>query len=141
MRTQDLIARALVAISPDESVAEAAGRMKEHDVGTVLVVDTMGVVGILTDRDLVLAMVDRGSRVWSEPVADIMTPWPVTIELHADIETCVETMLSYGVRRIPVVDDTGEIVGVVSLDDVLIHAANLLSSVAGVARGAVLGAT
>lgn len=139
MLVQDLIARAPVAAAPDEPVAEAARRMKEQDVGSVLVVDEMGVAGILTDRDLVLALVERGPRVWSDPVAEIMTPWPVTIGLGADIEACIDTMLSYGVRRVPVVDGAGDIVGVVSLDDILIHMANTLSSVAGLVRGAVLG--
>lgn len=139
MIVMDLIARAPVVVAPEETVAEAAHRMKECDVGSVLVVDETGVTGILTDRDLVLTLVEHGPRVWDEPVGEVMTPWPVTISLDADIESCIDTMLSYGVRRIPVIDGAGDIVGVVSLDDVLIHVANTLSSVAGLVRGAVLG--
>ena len=103
-----------------ESVLEAACRMRERGVGTLVIVDDAGrPVGVLTDRDLALRVVAAGgdSRVTS--VGDVMTAHPRTVSESTPIESALSLMRSGSFRRLPVVNEDGKLVGIVSLDDVL----------------------
>lgn len=104
----------------DETAAQAAARMHENKVGTLLVLDRdRRPVGILTDRDLVMRVMARKLDPAGIRVEQAMTPNPWTVSEASPIEHVLERMHRLGVRRMPVVDDAGALVGLVSIDDVL----------------------
>jgi CBS domain-containing protein len=103
-----------------ESVRIAAQRMASRCVGTLLVLDARGrPVGILTDRDIALRVVADGRPASETTVAEVMTRDPKTISELAPIEDALALMRLHAVRRLPVVSPQGQLVGVVTLDDVL----------------------
>jgi CBS domain-containing protein len=107
--------------TPDDSVIEVARVMAQHDVGAVPIVesqDTRRVLGILTDRDLVLRVVAEG-RDPNEVVSvhDIMTNEIVSVAPEADTLHVEELMKEHQVRRVLVVDQHGSIVGIVTMSD------------------------
>jgi CBS domain-containing protein len=103
-----------------ESAWRAAERMHQHGVGTLVVVGPdRRPIGILTDRDLVERVLAQSVDPHETTVGSIMTERPTTIPEGAPIESAVRIMRSGRFRRLPVVDDTGQLVGLLSLDDVL----------------------
>ena len=116
-----------------ESVRDAARRMRERGVGTLLVLDDeRRPAGILTDRDLALRVVAANKDPLRTNVEEVMTAHPRTVSERAPIEDALALMRSLGVRRLPVVDAGARLVGIVSLDDVLALLAEELRTVHGV---------
>jgi len=105
---------------PEESAQAAAGRMKDQNVGTLLVVDgARKPVGIVTDRDIALRVVAAGLDPHKATVGHIMTSHPRCVQERVAIEDAVATMRGLGVRRLPVVDAEEHLAGILSIDDVL----------------------
>ncbi len=105
---------------PTESVWQAAERMRQRGVGTLLMVDEWNKpIGIVTDRDLVVRVLAEGLDGNTTLVRDVMTPHPKTIFQDAPIEDALAIMRGGGFRRVPVVDAEEKLVGLISLDDVL----------------------
>lgn len=103
-------------------LTEAAKLMREHHVGCLVVVEAgvlRKVEGVLTDRDIVVAVVARGVAPHTLTVGDVMSADPVTAREDDSLIDLMRTMRAKGVRRVPVVGAHGELVGIVSLDDVL----------------------
>lgn len=112
--------REVVLADPNESVLAAARRMREHRVGTLVIVDDMEKpVGLLTDRDLALRVVAAGRDPATVSVGAVMTANPRTVSESTPIESALSLMRSGSLRRLPVVNADGKLVGIVSLDDVL----------------------
>jgi CBS domain-containing protein len=103
----------------DESVLDSARRMRDRQVGTVIVVDDMKPVGILTDRDLTVRVLAAGLDPQATRVSEVMTPSPTTISEDDSIETAVSYMRAGRFRRLPVVGRDGRLIGILALDDVL----------------------
>jgi citrate synthase len=111
------MSKPVVTALPDETVAEAATRMRDKGVGSVVVVDGERVVGIMTERDLVrwsAAGVDPGGS----KVAEWMTAEPDVLAPGVPVQEAYDSLASHGYRHIPVVDD-GRLVGIVSSRDLL----------------------
>jgi CBS domain-containing protein len=103
-----------------ESAWQAAERMHQHGVGTLVVADAdRKPIGILTDRDLVERVLARNIDPHETTVGEVMTERPTTIPEGAPIESALRMMRSGRFRRLPVVDGKGQLVGLLSLDDVL----------------------
>ena len=115
-----LCTRAVSIASPEETVAVAARRMAQHDVGTLIVVDeAKHPIGILTDRDIVLRVVSAGRDPASTRVRDAMTQPVVRADEATPIEDGIALMASAARRRLVVTGRGGTLVGVLALDDVL----------------------
>jgi CBS domain-containing protein len=113
-RVGDLIEeRKLVAAAPETSVAEAAGMMKQHEVGAVLVVEQGRLVGIFTERDAVVRVMALGLEPATTVLRDVMTRDPVTVAPDEPLGTAMLLMHEHGFRHAPVVED-GRPIGVVS---------------------------
>jgi len=134
MLAQDLITRAPVLVHRTAPVAEAVRRMRDADVGSVVVVEEEEPIGILTDRDVALDMA-RGAA-GGRLVEEVMTPVPVSIPADVDVELCLERMEDNCVRRILIVEDS-VIVGIVSLDDILMHLGYLMGKASSLIRAEV----
>lgn len=104
-------------------LVEAARLMREHHVGCLVAVDEVDglrkVVGVLTDRDIVVAVVARGVAPETLRVGDVMSADPVGAREDDSLIDLMRTMRAKGVRRVPVVGARGELIGIVTLDDVL----------------------
>ncbi|MGI9336498.1 MAG: CBS domain-containing protein [Gammaproteobacteria bacterium] len=112
-----------VTVTREESLQVAAQRMREHHVGDVVVVEPLGgrsrPVGMLTDRDIVIEVLAPGLDPLSVNVGDVMSTRLVTTTVDSTMDEVIELMHSEGVRRVPVVDDSGALVTVISIDDLL----------------------
>jgi CBS domain-containing protein len=105
---------------PEESALVAARRMESENVGALVVLDAgKRPTGLVTDRDLALRVVAEGRDPKSVRVSEVMSAHPSTIEESAPIEDAVAMMRRVGVRRLPVVDAKGALVGIATVDDVL----------------------
>lgn len=114
--------RVVATASPDDSVRAVAGRMAEHGVGELLVVDVdrhTRAVGIITDRDIAIRCTATKLDPDQTRVSDVMTTPVQSVSEHAPIEEALSRMAGGGIRRVVVTGDAGEVVGVLSLDDVV----------------------
>lgn len=120
MRALNESSREVVTIPPGATVADAAHQMERSGVGCLVVTDGSRPVGILTDRDLCLrAVAPEGEHAGVRKVEEVMTAPVETLPADATIDDAVRRMRTLGVRRMPIVDEAGAVVGLVSLDDLL----------------------
>jgi CBS domain-containing protein len=104
-----------------ESVHEAAKRMEENNVGCLVIVDeATKPLGIVTDRDIVTRAVVPRLQADETPLSVIMTAEPRSVDESTSIEQAVATMGSVGIRRLVVTGDEGVLVGLLSMDDVVV---------------------
>jgi CBS domain-containing protein len=114
----------VVFATREETVAAAAKLMRENHVGSIVVVEQMNSgkripVGIITDRDLVVEVLAPGLDAETITVGDIMEAELVTVREKEGLLETMEIMRYKGVRRIPVVDEAGQLIGIASIDDLL----------------------
>jgi CBS domain-containing protein len=103
-----------------ESVQVAADRMKSRNVGTLVVLDPLRrPLGILTDRDLAIRVVARGKDAFTTTVGDVMTHSPRCVLESTPIEEAVSLMRRGPYRRLPVIDHSDRLIGLLSIDDVI----------------------
>lgn len=120
MSVGNICTRSTHLAEPDESVQVAADRMKQENVGTLIILDGDGKPsGILTDRDLALRVVAEGLDARKTKVQEAMTAHPRWVTERTPIENAVALMRGLAVRRLPVVDRKERLIGIVSVDDVL----------------------
>ena len=105
-------------IEADKPVAYAARMMKEEDVGLAPVVEGERLVGTLTDRDIVTRVVAEGKDPQSVTVREVASTDLVTVDPQQDLDEALRLMAGYQVRRLPVVEEDGRLVGVVAQADV-----------------------
>jgi CBS domain-containing protein len=118
MRVDQIMTPRAFVCRPDDDASVAAGLMWDHDCGAVGVVDDAGrLVGIVTDRDICMAAYTRGRALHEMPVRSIMQS-NVRVCLASDDVCAVEALMTeHHVRRVPVVDQGGRPIGIVSLVD------------------------
>lgn len=104
-------------IRPDMNAADAAGMMRSEDVGSIPVVEDGALVGIITDRDIVLRVVADRKDPMEVAVADVMTSSPITVTPDMRLTEARELMQEHKIRRLAVTKG-GELVGMLSLGDV-----------------------
>ncbi len=120
-KCSDIMTENLVYCMPDEPVSKAAQLMKKEDIGPVLVVNNgrdKALVGIVTDRDLALKVVGEGRDPRETRVEEVMSKKLVTCRADDDVEQATRAMAQYQLRRIPVVADGMQLVGIISQADV-----------------------
>jgi CBS domain-containing protein len=120
MNCGDIMTRDPVCCSPNDTVRRAAELMKTEDVGPLPVVDNKSgkLVGIVTDRDLVLNVLARGLDAGNTTVSEAMTRDPICCKQEDALEDALEKMSTYQVRRLAVVDDQDRVVGIIAQADV-----------------------
>jgi CBS domain-containing protein len=118
MKLNDIFTRNVIIAGPEETLAAVALRMHQHNVGTVVIVEKQRPVGIITDRDLALALGVRDARPQTA-VRDVMTRHVLAIPEDTSIYAATRFMREREVRRLPIVDREDHLVGMVTLDDLL----------------------
>jgi CBS domain-containing protein len=117
----EVMTREPVCCEAGESLVNVAAKMKREDVGSVPVVDShedRKLVGIVTDRDIVVKVLANGSAIDRATVRDAMTPNPICCRENDDIATAVHLMGERQVRRMPIVDEAGRLSGIIAQADV-----------------------
>jgi CBS domain-containing protein len=118
---RDVMTTDLVTCPSSAPVMDAAGHMRDRNIGDVLVVDDGSVRGIVTDRDIVVRCVADGGDVRQATVGDVCSGDLTTVASDASIEEAARIMRDNALRRLPVVDD-GKPVGIVTLGDLAVDA-------------------
>lgn len=117
MKVRDIMTKSVASISPDATIRDAAQIMQQHNVGSVPVVDTTGLVGIVTDRDIVVRNIAAGQDPSSTLVKNVMTSHVMTASPEEDVQAISKKMSSQQIRRVPVVENQN-LIGMVSLGDI-----------------------
>jgi CBS domain-containing protein len=136
----EICSREVLFVGRNESVADAARLMRQHHIGSVVVADRTGgrlvPAGMITDRDVTVGVVALGLDPEKTPVEAAMRAELVSVRETEGVGRAVQLMRSQGVRRLPVVDNSGALVGLVAADDLLELFGEELSALAAVvARG------
>jgi CBS domain-containing protein len=128
----------VATIRAGESIADAAAQMRAEHVGDLIVVESRGSatvpVGVLTDRDIVVGVVAKRVTPESVTVGDAMTRDVLSVRQDSSLEFALREMRRYGVRRAPVVRANGDLVGIVTVDDLIQHLATQLLRLADLVR-------
>jgi CBS domain-containing protein len=143
MNVQDICTRDVVTAREFDELTAAAQLMREKHVGCLIVVTpaveegSFKPIGVLTDRDIVIAVVARETDPRTLRVGDLMTRQPVVVSEEASVASALGEMRRIGVRRVPVIGRRGMLVGILSLDDILGALSGELLDVAGSIRSEV----
>lgn len=118
MEVKDCMSKNVCYCTPATNVADVAKMMCDNHVGCIPVCDENNcVVGLLTDRDVILRTISCGKDVNTTPVSDIMTCGVCCCKLDTTIDEATKLMSDFQIRRIPVCDQNNKIVGILSLGD------------------------
>jgi CBS domain-containing protein len=138
MKVSEVYTRRAIAVPQSTSLKDAARLMCAHDIGCLIVTDdppaAHKAVGIITDRDVVVYALARGLHPDTACVGYVMSPQLARVAETADAQRAVETMAELGIRRVAVTRDSGEIVGVLSYDELVDALAAGLKALARVIR-------
>lgn len=120
MKIKDVMTRAVETVRPDQSIQEAAAKMKSLDVGPMPVTDGDRLVGMITDRDIVIRAVADGRDTRTTKVSDAMTTDVVCCNEDDDVQVAATKMEKRQIRRLVVVDANQRVSGIVSLGDIAV---------------------
>ncbi|HUQ42233.1 MAG TPA: CBS domain-containing protein [Candidatus Limnocylindrales bacterium] len=113
MKVKDLMTSDPATLGPDDVCAQAATLMREEDCGSIPVVRDSKLIGIVTDRDIVVRAIAAGKDAKTTKISEIMSADPITIAPDSDTEDAAKLMAEHQVRRLPVVDKGGRLLGLI----------------------------
>ena len=134
MALRDLMIKDVTSLPPTASVLDAAKFMADMNVGSVIVMKDNSPSGFLTDRDIVTKVLAQGKDPKTTKISEIMVTTVVTISEDKGIFDVTKLMSAHGIRRVPVVDSIGKLVGVIALDDVLVLLGKEMQNIAAALR-------
>ena len=127
LKVIDMAVQKVAVITPEKSIRESARQMRVEHVGSLVVVDQDGKpIGMLTDRDITIEGVARGVDVDQTTVRDLMTAPVVTATESEGMVTALARMREFGIRRLPIIDSEGKLVGVVTNSNLIKELSELL---------------
>jgi CBS domain-containing protein len=118
MEVGDVMTSAALTDAADDTLAEASAKMWQQQTGSLLILEDERLIGIVTERD-VLRVVAEGNDPKATSLRDVMTKDPVTIPPDTNMRDAAEIMFEKWFRHLPVVDESGKVVGIISLRDLL----------------------
>jgi CBS domain-containing protein len=123
MTVGEVCRRDVIIAKAETPLVEAVALMKSYHVGDLVVVEGRGgrrmPIGILTDRDVALSIANHAARIAHLRVSDLMKQNPITAQEGDSLHDALKKMQANGIRRLPVVDLTGELQGILTLDDLV----------------------
>jgi len=122
MQIRQLMSQFIEVIHPDSTVTEAAQQMSRGEVGPLPVWDGEQLVGILTDRDIVVRVVATARNPQTTRVREVMSSAVVSCYEDEEVETAAGLMTTHQIRRLPVLDREQHLVGILSLGDLAVYA-------------------
>lgn len=143
MSISDICKNKAITISKDETIQHAAKLMRDNAIGSIVVTQNEEgeevPIGIVTDRDIAIKAVAEKTSLKDVKVSHVMCKDLLVIEDDQDINDAIETMEAKKVRRAPIINEEGEICGIVSLDDLLVYMAKGLTKLAGLVEKQIKG--
>ena len=125
MTVKDVMTKRVATCRPETNLAEATALMWENDCGALPVLAETGeLAGVVTDRDICVALGTRNVRSSKLCVRDVVTNHPLVCKSSDDIHTALQIMRDGKIRRLPVVGDSAALEGIVSMDDAVLNAAH-----------------
>lgn len=118
MKIKDIMTKEIACVDASSTAADAAKKMKDQNVGTVMIIDQNQLKGMVTDRAITTKAVAENKDPRSLPVTDIMTKDVIGCSEEDDVFDALRTMGENKVRRLPVVNDQDQLVGVISMADI-----------------------
>jgi CBS domain-containing protein len=122
MKVRELMTSNVTAGTPDTTVAEAAHRMWERDCGILPVVDDGELVGVVTDRDMYIALATQNERAANLRIGAVATKKVATCGPDDEVRAALDTMTQARIRRLPVVGPDEALIGMLSLNDIVLAA-------------------
>ena len=132
MPVKDVARTDVVTAGSDQTAGNLATLMKEENVGCVVIEADDEPIGIVTDRDLVVTVLESRSKPSEVNAGEIMTESPVTVDVDTGILKATEAMYEASVRRIPIVDENGKVAGIITMDDLLVLLTDELDNLASI---------
>jgi CBS domain-containing protein len=134
MSLESLCRREIVCVRTSDKVIAATRLMEEKNVGSVVVVSEDKPVGIMTDRDVMIRLVNKGLDPEKIPVSDVMSVEIITLNQNTGLYDALEQIKESksSVRRFPIVDENGSIKGIITLDDVVYLLGKEMSDVSSI---------
>ena len=133
MKVGDVCTRGVRVVVPNLALATAAREMSQHHIGALLVVEPGAVkrrpIGILTDRDILIGQLARSADLFCLTVGDVMTRNPLVVHTDMSVQGAIQALNAQSVRRAPVLDRDGALIGIVTLDDLLPVICNELAAI------------
>ena len=117
MKVSDMKPRQIIDVSKNDSLREAARHLADDDIGALAVFDATGPAGVLSERDLARAIADDAD-LDRTPVEEYMTLSPVKVSATSGVGDAIAKLNEYGVRHL-LVDEDGEIIGMISMRDIM----------------------
>lgn len=118
MKVRDLMHKGVEMVTPDTPVVKLAMQMREKDVGAIPVGSNGQLLGMVTDRDIIIRAVANGKDVSNLTAQDVMTKGAVCCRDTEKVRDAVRTMEEKQIRRLPVLDENSHLVGMISLGDI-----------------------
>ena len=125
MKAQDIMSKNPTCVTPDTTLADAARLMKNENIGIVPVVESTSsrrLIGVVTDRDIAIRAVAEGRDGVTTSVGHVMSANVRTTTVDKSVDDVMDLMGEEQVRRVPVVDDRGVLVGIISQADIVLNA-------------------
>lgn len=119
MKVRDIMTKNVAYIDPSKTVVDAAKMMQQHNVGSIPVCDQNGLLGIVTDRDIVVRNIAQGGNPQNTSIKDVMTAKVTAANPEMDVDAVTRLMADQQVRRMPVVENN-KLVGIVALGDMAV---------------------
>ncbi|WP_440764558.1 CBS domain-containing protein [Natronorubrum sp. DTA7] len=133
MAVIDIARKTVVTVEPDAPLSEVVQTMRSERVGSVIVVAEDEPIGLISDRDLAFEVLDGTGATSTTPVGELISSDLLTIDADAGIYDLLDRMSRKGVRRVPVVEED-DLVGIVSLSDIVVLLGMELQQVANIIR-------
>ncbi len=122
MKVSEIACRPVASCTEETSLSSAARLMGDNDCGVLPVLHAGKLVGIVTDRDICMAIAKSNTSPAEIPVKEVMTMNVATCQTTDDVGAALATMSRRQVRRLPVLDPQGPLFGILSLDDIVLRA-------------------
>jgi len=117
-KVEEIMTKKVVTVGPDVTALEAAKLMRDNGIGCLVVIEDGNMIGIVTERDLVVRAIAAGSHPMWVKIREFMTPKVLTCSPETTIAEVNRIMSSKGIRRLPVVNKEGKLVGIVTSRDI-----------------------
>lgn len=119
---RDVMTKNPRTVSSTDSVSDAARRMRDEDAGLIPIVDGDKLLGVITDRDIALRVVADGRDASTMRVEEIASKSLVTVDPEQGLDEALKMMAEHQVRRLPVCEENGRLIGIVAQADIAKHA-------------------
>ena len=120
MKVRDVMTSSVEWVAPDTSVVEVAQLMKKDDVGSIPICKENKLIGVITDRDIVLKVVAAGGNTNNISVKDVMSTDIISVSADQDVHEAADLMSRNQIRRLPVLEK-GELVGILAIGDLAVE--------------------